>query len=261
MSGKTSIAWTNATWNPVVGCTRVSPGCDHCYAFALHDRRHALYQQHAGHWSAEGKAIPRQYALPFDEVQFLEERLTWPLHQRQPLRIFVNSVSDLFHSAVTEDQIQRVFTVIRQAHWHTFQVLTKRAGRLRYLGPQLDWPANLWMGVSIETDDLTPRANALRVGAANAAVRFISAEPLLGALPSLDLTHIDWVITGGESGPGSRPCDPAWVRDLRDRCVADDVAFFHKQWGGATPKSYGRILDGRTWDEFPHGLGRDEQSW
>jgi protein gp37 len=163
--------------------------------------------------------------------------------------IFVNSMSDLFHSQVPGDFIREIFEVMRAAHWHTFQVLTKRAGRLRYLGPRLIWPSNVWMGVSIEEDRLVGRADALRM--VPAAVRFISAEPLLGPLPSLNLDGIHWLITGGESGKGARPCDPQWVRDLRDRCVAAGVAFFHKQNGGRTSKAGGRLLDGRTWDELP----------
>jgi protein gp37 len=249
MSGKTSIEWTNATWNFTIGCTRVTAGCDNCYAFALHDRRYAIYQANAGHWSPNGPAMPAQYARPFSEIQILPERLTWPLRQKKPLRIFVNSMSDLFHSQVADEYIYTAFEVMRQAHWHTFQILTKRPGRLRRLGPSLPWSRNIGIGVSIEQDHLCARANALRT--LSAGFRFLSLEPLLGPLPSLDLTNIDWVITGGESGRGARPCDPGWVRAVRDQCQLHGVAFFHKQWGGRTPKSGGRLLDGRTWDEFP----------
>ena len=249
MSGTSAIAWTNATWNPTVGCTRATAGCDHCYAFTLHDMRHHAYQTHGGCYPKNGRPMPRQYAQPFSIVQLLPERLSWPLHQKQPRMIFVDSMSDLFHSAIPDTFIAQVFEVMRQAHWHTFQVLTKRSGRLRRLGQQLDWPPNVWMGVSIERDALTPRADVLR--AVPAAVRFISAEPLLGPLPSLNLDGIHWLITGGESGPDARPCNPEWVRDLRDQCVEREISFFHKQWGGRTPKSGGRELDGRTWDEFP----------
>jgi len=241
MGDKTGIQWTNATWNPLTGCTRMTAGCDHCYAFALHDMRHGAH--------LNGKNVPVQYHKPFSEIQLLPERLEQPLRVRQPKMYFVNSMSDLFHSEVPEDFIRQVFDVMRRAHWHTFQVLTKRAGRLRRLGQQLDWPANVWMGVSIENDSLTPRADALRE--VPAAVRFLSCEPLLGPLPSLNLEGLHWVITGGESGPGARYCEVDWVRDLRDRSVASGVAFFHKQWGGSTPKAGGRDLDGRTWDEFP----------
>jgi protein gp37 len=193
--------------------------------------------------------MPAQYARPFSELQLLPERLTWPLRQKKPQRIFVNSVSDLFHSQVPDAFILRVFEVMRQAHWHTFQILTKRPGRLRRLGPSLPWSRNIGIGVSIEQDHLTRRADAPR--SLPAGFRFLSLEPLLGPLPSLNLTNINWVITGGESGPGARPCDPDWVRAIRDKCQETGTAFFHKQWGGRTPKSGGRLLDGRTWDEFP----------
>ena len=158
-------------------------------------------------------------------------------------------MSDLFHSQVPEEYLRQVFTVMAQAHWHTFQVLTKRVNRLKHLAPSLSWPDNVWMGVSIENDLLTMRADALRT--IPAAIRFLSCEPLLGPLPSLDLTSIGWVITGGESGPAARPCEVQWVRDLRDRCQAEGVPFFHKQWGGRHPTSGGRLLDGRIWDEMP----------
>lgn len=252
MSGKSAIQWTNMSWNPVTGCTRVSRGCDHCYAFALHDMRHGVYEQLHGVYPKTGRAMPEQYAKPFTEIQLLPQRLEDPLHIKTPQRFFVNSMSDLFHSEVPESYIRQVFEVMRKAHWHTFQILTKRVGRLRRLGPQLDWPSNVWMGVSVELDSLTPRVDALRV--VPATVRFLSCEPLLGPLPSLNLEGIHWVITGGESGPGSRPCDPEWVRAIRDKCISDGVAFYHKQWGGRTPKSGGRELDGRTWDEYPRQL-------
>jgi len=190
------------------------------------------------------------YEQGFD-LKLWPNRLELPLRWKKPKMIFVNSMSDLFHSQVPEAYIRQVFEIMCQAHWHTFQVLTKRAGRLRRLGPTLDWPSNVWMGVSIELDPLTARADALRVGARNAAVRFLSCEPLLGPLPSLQLDTIQWVITGGESGLHARPCNPEWVRDIRDRCLEAGVAFFHKQWGGRTPKAGGRLLDGQTWDEYP----------
>lgn len=244
MSGKTAIGWTNATWNPVVGCTRVTAGCDHCYAAALHNRRHQAM--------LAGATLPAQYRQPFETIQLLPERLDWPLHQKQPKMIFVNSVSDLLHSAVPDDYIRQVFAVMRCASWHTFQVLTKRAGRLRTLGPTLDWPENVWMGVSIEEDRLSPRADALRIGARKAAVRFISAEPLLGPLPSLNLKDIDWLIAGSESGHGARPMQDAWVRDLRDRCVQRGTAFFFKQRSDASGhKQVHPVLDGRSWEQFP----------
>lgn len=249
MSGKSAISWTERSWNPVTGCTRVSDGCGHCYAFALHDRRHEAFEKYQGIYPRTGRPMPRQYARPFSEVQLLPERLDDPLHIRTPQRFFVNSMSDLFHSQVPEDYIRQVFEVMERASWHTFQILTKRVGRLRRIAPRLIWPLNVWMGVSIENDLLTVRADVLRT--IPAAIRFLSCEPLLGPLPSLNLEGIDWVITGGESGPEARPCDPDWVRDLRDRCVARGIAFFHKQWGGRTPKAGGRELDGRIWDQLP----------
>ena len=250
MSGKSAIEWTNMTWNPTVGCTRATAGCDHCYAFMLHDRRHTIYERYDGYWNAEGQmAMPHQYAQPFSSVQLLPGRLEVPLHEKQPRMIFVDSMSDLFHSQVPDEYIFQVFEVLRKAHWHTFQVLTKRPGRLRRLGPKLSWPSNVWMGVSIESDELTPRADALR--AVPAAVRFLSCEPLLGPLPSLNLEGIHWVIVGGESGPEARPMQKEWAIDLRDRCVAAHVSFFFKQWGGRTPKAGGRLLEDRTWDEYP----------
>ena len=248
MTGITSIEWADRVWNPLTGCTRVTAGCENCYAFALHDRRHAVYLRDGGR-DANGKAMPRQYARPFSEIQLLPERLEQPLHIKKPTRFFVNSMSDLFHSRVPESYIRQVFEVMRRADWHIFQVLTKRTGRLRRLGPSLDWPPNVWMGVSIELDSLTPRADALRQ--VPARVRFLSCEPLLGPLPSLNLEGIHWVITGGESGPGYRRCNARWVRGIRDLCREHQVAFFHKQWGGLTAKAGGRELDGRTWDEMP----------
>jgi protein gp37 len=256
MTGKTPIEWATSTWNPLTGCTRVTTGCAHCYAFSLHDMRHDAYTRHGGVYPKNGKPMPAQYARPFSAVQLLPERLEDPLHIKTPQRFFVNSMGDLFHSQVPDDYIRRVFDVMRRADWHIFQVLTKRSNRLKHLGPSLDWPHNVWMGVSIETDALTVRANALR--AVPAAVRFLSLEPLVEGLPSLRLDGLHWVITGGESGPGNRPCNPAWVHNLRDRCAAAGVPFFFKQWGGHTPQAGGRELDGRTWDEMPRIGGKGD---
>lgn len=249
MTGQTSINWATMTWNPLAGCTRVTTGCDHCYAYALHNRRHAAYLNHNGINPKDGSRMPVQYAKPFSEIQLFTKRLDDPLHVRTPQRFFVNSMSDLFHSDVPDAFIQQVFATMHKARWHTFQILTKRPGRLKRVAPQLEWTPNIGIGVSIENDVLTARANALRD--IPAGFRFLSCEPLLGPLPSLDLTNINWVITGGESGPGARHCDPDWVRSIRDRCVAKGVAFHHKQWGGLRPESKGRELDGRTWEEFP----------
>ncbi len=258
----TSIEWTDAVWNPLTGCTRVTDGCSNCYAFALHDMRHAISLKNNGRWSADGPTMPKQYALPFSMVQLLPERLEQPLHIKTPKKIFVNSMGDLFHSEVPDEYILQVFEVMRRAHWHTFQILTKRVGRLRRLTPVLPWSPNMCIGVSIENDSLTPRADILRP--IPLATHMLSCEPLLSALPSLDLTGIDWVIVGGESGPNARHCDPTWVRDLRDRCVDAGVAFFFKQWGGRTPKAGGRELDGREWSHFPvpqQALTRDEMRY
>ncbi len=234
MSDRTAIEWTDATWNPVTGCSQVSAGCDHCYALRFAERWRGI----TGH----------PYEQGFD-LKLWPERLEAPLRWHSPRRIFVNSMSDLFHHEVPDEFILQVFEVMQQAHWHVFQVLTKRSARLAKLGRSLPWPSNIWAGVSIETDRFVWRADHLR--RVPAEVRFISAEPLLGALGRLELDGIHWLITGGESGPEARPCDQAWVRELRDRCNAARVAFFHKQWGGRTPKAGGRLLDGRTWDEMP----------
>ncbi len=260
MAGKTKIGWTQATWNCLVGCTKVTRGCDHCYAESIHQRFYTGYQRNFGRMP-DGRPMPKQYALPFATVQLLPERLEWPLTVKQPRMIFVNSVSDLLHSAVPDDYIRQVFAVMRRAHWHTFQVLTKRAGRLRTLGPQLDWPPNVWMGVSIEEDKLTPRADALRIGAAKAAVRFLSCEPLLGPLPSLNLDGIDWVIVGSESGRGARPMADEWVRDLRNRCALQRIPFFFKQRSDlAGHKIIHPALDGVIWEQFPTPRQREQQT-
>ncbi len=234
MGDKSAIEWTDATWNPVTGCTQVSPGCDHCYALTFAERFRGV----PGH----------PYEQGFD-LKLWPERLELPLKWRRPRRIFVNSMSDLFHRDVPDEYIHRVFETMVKADWHIFQVLTKRSARLKRLGPTLPWRPHIWAGVSVEQDRYDWRADHLRQVPAH--VRFISAEPLLGPLDQLGLDGIHWLITGGESGHGHRPCDPQWVRDLRDRCQSSGVLFFHKQWGGRTPKAGGRLLDGRTWDEQP----------
>lgn len=277
------IEWTDRTWGPTVGCTRVSAGCDHCYAFALHDRRHEAWK--AGNFPT----APVQYHEPFSKVQLMPNRLGDPLRWRKPQRVFVDSMADLFHADVPDDFILKVFTVMaqpiagRDRLRHTYQVLTKRPQRMASFLDRLRWrwgtrdggpwgmletggrllnpiavldqdgdaePApNIWLGVSIENNDVAWRVDFLRK--TPAAVRFVSAEPLIGPIDRLDLTGIDWLITGGESGHGHRPIDPDWVRDVRDRCQAAGVSFFHKQWGGRTSKSGGRLLDGREWNQFP----------
>lgn len=234
MANHTGIEWTDATWNPVTGCTKVSPGCKHCYA-----ERFALRLKAMGN--------PR-YRNGF-AVTLQPDQLALPLRWREPKRIFVNSMSDLFHEAVPEDYTQRVFEIMVQAHWHVFQILTKRAERLAELAPGLPWPENVWQGVSVENAQYAWRVAHLQK--VPAAVRFLSVEPLLGPIPHLPLDSIHWVIVGGESGSGRREMAPEWVREIRDQCLAAEVPFFFKQWGGRTPKSRGRVLDGRTWDEMP----------
>ncbi len=237
MSDKSAIEWTDATWNPVTGCTQVSPGCDHCYALTFAERFRGV----SGH----------PYEQGFD-LKLWPERLELPMKWRKSRRIFVNSMSDLFHRDVPDEYIRQVFATMLRADWHIYQVLTKRPDRMMRLLELSSWwqpVPHIWLGTSVELDRFQWRVNKLRN--TPAMVRFISAEPLLGPLDNLDVTDIHWVITGGESGHGYRTCDPQWVRDVRDRCRAAGIAFFHKQWGGRTPKAGGRILDGRTWDEIP----------
>ncbi len=250
--GKTAIQWTDRSWNPLTGCTRVTAGCQHCYAFDLHTMRHKRYLEHNGIEPKNGRALPKQYARPFNEIQLLPDRLEEPLHIRQPQKFFVNSMSDLFHSQVTDDYIKRVFATMNKAYWHTFQILTKRPGRLRQIWPHLNWSPNIAIGVSIELDPLCVRADVLRD--IPAGWRFLSCEPLLGPLPSLNLDRIDWVIAGGESGPEARTCQQDWIRGIRDTCLEQRSAFFFKQWGGRTPKAGGDTLDGRSWHQFPAGM-------
>lgn len=234
MSSQSSIEWTESTWNPLTGCTKISPGCKHCYAERMAKRLHAM-----------GSA---NYANGF-KLTMHPHALELPLTWRKPQRIFVNSMSDLFHKEVPVDYIRRVFDVMQRAHWHQFQVLTKRADRLAQLSPRLPWPKNVWMGVSVESEKYIPRIDALRC--TGAQVKFLSLEPLLGPLPGMNLAGIQWAIVGGESGPGSRPMEEAWVLDIRSQCQRAGVAFFFKQWGGVNKKKSGRLLDGRTWDEMP----------
>jgi protein gp37 len=243
MSTKTGIEWTEVTWNPTTGCDRTSPGCDHCYAMTLAKRLKAM-----GQAKYQNDGSPRTSGPGFG-LTVHESALNLPVSWSVPRMVFVNSMSDLFHDDVPLEFIKRVFSVIEKTPQHTYQLLTKRSRRLRRVSGQLSWPPNLWMGVSVESDRYLFRANDLR--AVPAAIRFLSVEPLLGPLPELDLTGIDWVITGGESGPGARPIQLEWVTNIRDICKKDGVAFFFKQWGGRTPKAGGRDLEGRTWDELP----------
>lgn len=231
---RSHIEWTESTWNPLTGCTKISPGCKFCYAERMAKRLHGMKQ-------------PR-YENGFN-LTIHEDVLQLPLLWRKPRRIFVNSMSDLFHEDVPLSFIQRAFDIMREAPWHQFQILTKRSERLRGLSDKLEWPNNVWMGVSVERKDYAFRIDDLR--STGAFVKFLSLEPLLGPLPNLDLRSIDWVIVGGESGPKARPMKKEWVLDIKRQCRGSDVAFFFKQWGGFNKKKAGRMLQGRTWDEFP----------
>jgi len=231
---RSTIEWTKSTWNPVTGCTKISPGCRNCYAERMSLRLKSMGQAH--------------YADGFN-LSLHEDALDLCLRWKKPQLIFVNSMSDLFHEEVPLEFIRRVFDAMRRAHWHQFQVLTKRSTRLLELDPNLGWPPNVWMGVSVEDDNYTFRIDHLR--RTGARVKFLSLEPLLGPLPSLDLSRINWVIVGGESGPRARPVDPAWVLSIRDQCIDAGVPLFFKQWGGWNKKRAGRDLEGRTWNEMP----------
>jgi protein gp37 len=247
MAAGTSIEWTEVTWNPTTGCDRISAGCDHCYALTLAKRLKAMGQakyQNDGDARTSGPGFgltvhPDSLRLPY----------TWGGRRT----VFVNSMSDLFHARVPMGFVHDVFEVIADTPQHTYQVLTKRSSRLPKVADQLEWPANLWIGVSVEHAATMARIDHLR--AVPAAVRFLSCEPLIGPLDGLDLAGIDWVIAGGESGHDHRPLDPDWVTAIRDNCVREGVPFFFKQWGGRTPKAGGRELDGRLWDEMPHRAG------
>lgn len=234
MGQKSAIEWTEATWNPLTGCDKISPGCANCYAERMSLRLKLMGQ--------------KNYRNGFD-LTLHEHALELPLKWKTPQRIFVNSMSDLFHKDVPAKFIQKVFATMRAASWHRFQILTKRSDRLAELSPSIDWPRNVWQGVSVESDDYTFRVDHLR--STGAAVRFLSIEPLLGPIPKLDLTNIHWVIVGGESGPGARPMREEWVLEIRDQCQSADVPFFFKQWGGVNKKKTGRELQGRTWDHMP----------
>ncbi len=231
---QSSIEWTESTWNPVTGCTKVSPGCKFCYAERMARRLHGMRQ-------------PR-YANGFKLTPH-EDLLELPLRWKKPQTIFVNSMSDLFHEDVPAWFILKAFDVMRRASWHQFQVLTKRSDSLRQLAPSIIWPENVWMGVSVERQDYVSRIDDLRE--TGAAIKFLSVEPLLGPLRNLDLTGIHWVIVGGESGPGARPMQEEWVLEIKAQCRSARVPFFFKQWGGFNKKKAGRLLRGRTWDELP----------
>lgn len=243
MSNGSGIEWTDATWNPTTGCDRVSAGCDNCYALTLARRLKAM-----GLAKYQNDGDPRTSGPGF-ALTLHEDTLAAPYGWRAPRLVFVDSMSDLFHPEVPLAFIQKVFAVMADTPRHTYQILTKRSKRLAALALDLDWPPNVWMGVSVENDRYTFRIDHLR--SVDAAVRFVSAEPLLGPLPGLDLSLIHWLIAGGESGPNARPMEKAWVRGLRDQCREANVAFFFKQWGGRTPKAGGRELDGALHNEMP----------
>jgi protein gp37 len=234
MAQASKIEWTESTWNPVTGCTKISLGCRNCYAERLAKRLKAMGQPN--------------YRNGF-KVTLHPHVLDVPLHWKKPRSIFVNSMGDLFHKNVPSKFIAQVFDVMSRARRHRFQILTKRSERLLELSPKLPWPENVWMGVSVETADYACRMDHLR--RTDAAIKFISFEPLLGPVPRIDLDGIDWVIVGGESGPGARPMHPNWATDIRDQCLDADVPFFFKQWGGINRKKTGRTLDGRIWDDMP----------
>ena len=234
MSSTSKIEWTEVTWNPVTGCTKISDGCKHCYA-----ERMALRLQAVG---------MRKYRQGFKVAEH-HSALTEPMTWKKPRLVFVNSMSDLFHEAVSTDFIQSVFSVMNQASQHTFQVLTKRPERVLECQADIRWTPNIWLGVSIESDRWLNRLALLKK--TDARIKFLSLEPLLGPLSTINLVGIDWVIVGGESGPRARPMDEVWVQDIRDNCQKNKVAFFFKQWGGTFKKRTGRLLNGRTWDDMP----------
>jgi len=238
MASKSKIEWTETTWNPVTGCTKISLGCKNCYAERMAKRLRAMGQ--------------KNYINGF-QVTHHEHALLKPLSWKKPQTVFVNSMSDLFHDNVPFTFIQNTFDTMWRADWHIFQILTKRSERLAEMSNQLHWPKNVWMGVSVENEQYSYRIDHLR--RTPAVVRFLSIEPLLGPLPTLDLERIDWVIVGGESGPGARPMNAEWVMDIRDQCLNAGVPFFFKQWGGVRKKQTGRKLEGRTWDQFPSLAG------
>ncbi|MBN2301142.1 MAG: phage Gp37/Gp68 family protein [Lentisphaerae bacterium] len=237
MANKSPIEWTESTWNPVTGCTKISTGCAHCYAERMAYRLQAMGQPN--------------YRNGFD-VTIHEHALDIPLRWKSSQMIFVNSMSDLFHKDVPSKFIHKVFSTMNRADWHTYQVLTKRAGRFAQLQGSLAWASHIWMGVTVENANHIDRIDYLRYS--NAQVKFLSLEPLLGPIPKLNLSGIDWVIVGGESGPGARPMQESWVLDIKDQCLSSGVSFFFKQWGGVQKKKAGRLLEGRTWDQMPVSL-------
>ena len=239
MAANSAIEWTESTWNPVTGCTKISAGCLNCYAERMAKRLRAMRQ--------------RRYRNGF-KVTLQPEVLDEPYQWKKPRVVFVNSMSDLFHERIPFEFIREVFRVMNENRRHTFQILTKRSERLRELAPLLEWSENIWMGVTIENNDYAGRADDLRL--VNAAVRFLSLEPLLGPVPDLELGGINWVIVGGESGPRARPMKEEWVLEIKTLCECGGVPFFFKQWGGVNKKKAGRMLLGKTWDRYPKTYGQ-----
>jgi len=237
MGGNSKIEWTEATWNPVTGCTKISPGCSHCYAERMAIRLQSMGQPN--------------YVNGF-KLALHEHALDLPLTWKRPRLIFVNSMSDLFHKEVSIDFIKKVFGVMNEAWWHKFQILTKRSARLKEISEELKWTENIWMGVSVESEDYLHRIEDLRQ--ISTFLRFISLEPLLGPISHLNLKGINWVIVGGESGPGARPIQESWVINIRNLCMTNGVPFFFKQWGGSNKKISGRRLEGRTWNQMPSSI-------
>ncbi len=237
MATASKIEWTQITWNPVTGCTKISHGCKHCYAERLAKRLQAM-----------GMPKYRQGFRPVIHEASLAEPSRW----KRPSYVFVNSMSDLFHQSIPASFIRAVFSVMNQTPQHVFQVLTKRPGRAAQLSPSLSWTPNIWLGASVESERWLPRIDHLR--ATEAAVKFLSLEPLIGPLSRLDLNRIGWVIVGGESGPRARPIESRWVREIRDNCLDHDIPFFFKQWGGVFKRKAGRLLDGRTWEQMPQSI-------
>ena len=235
MSNSSKIEWTESTWNPITGCNKISQGCKFCYAERMAYRLKMMGQ--------------KNYINGFN-LSIHDHTFNYPLKWKKPMMIFVNSMSDLFHKGVPLHVIKKIFNVMQEAHWHTFQILTKRADRLVLLSPKLVWPKNVWMGVSVESQEYINRIDQLRQ--TDAKVKFLSLEPLLCPISSINLLNIDWVIVGGESGPGSRPIKEEWVKNIRDQCLNSNIPFFFKQWGGVNKKKSGRLLENRTWDELPY---------
>ena len=234
MASLSKIEWTESTWNPVTGCTKISTGCKNCYAEKMAVRLKAMGNPN--------------YVNGF-KLTLHEHVLDLPLSWKKQRTIFVNSMSDLFHKDVSDKFILQVFDVMRKARWHTFQVLTKRSERLLKMDSSIEWPSNVWMGVTVESEEYINRIDHIRN--TNANIKFLSFEPLLGPLTNLNLRGIDWVIVGGESGPGARQIKEEWIIDIREQCLLKGIPFFFKQWGGVNKKRTGRLLQNRTWDELP----------